>query len=123
MNYYKALCAIHPRRPNGVALTRCCTLSLARCSTCSLPRAHAHGVAEGDKDYIQEISCTHLQPFTDLGAKHMVTGYDHLLFLAGVIFILYQLKGIALYVSLFAVGHSVTMVYSVCAGLNVNAYP
>lgn len=85
--------------------------------------AHAHGVAEGDKDYIQEISCTHLQPFTDLGAKHMVTGYDHLLFLAGVIFILYQLKGIALYVSLFAVGHSVTMVYSVCAGLNVNAYP
>ena len=56
--------------------------------------AHAHGVAEGDKGYIQEISGTHLLPFTYLGAKHMVTGYDHLLFLAGVIFILYQLKGI-----------------------------
>ena len=85
-------------------------------------RAHAHGVAEGDKGYIQEISGTHLLPFTYLGAKHMVTGYDHLLFLAGVIFFLYKLKDIALYVSLFAIGHSVTMLYGVYAGVNVNAY-
>ena len=84
--------------------------------------AHAHGVAEGDKGYIQEISGIHLLPFTYLGAKHMVTGYDHLLFLAGVIFFLYRLRDIALYVSLFAVGHSVTMVYGVYAGVNVNAY-
>ena len=59
--------------------------------------AHAHGVAEGD---IQEISGTHLLPFTYLGAKHMVTGYDHLLVLAGVIFFLYTLKDIALYFGL-----------------------
>ncbi|MCC7082540.1 MAG: HupE/UreJ family protein [Burkholderiales bacterium] len=84
--------------------------------------ALAHGVAEGDKGYIQEISGTHLLPFTYLGAKHMVTGYDHLLFLAGVIFFLYKLKDIALYVSLFAIGHSLTMVYGVYAGVNVNAY-
>ena len=84
--------------------------------------AHAHGVTEGDKGYIQEISGTHLLPFTYLGAKHMVTGYDHLLFLAGVIFFLYKLKDIALYVSLFAIGHSVTMLYGVYAGVNVNAY-
>ncbi len=84
--------------------------------------AYAHGVAEGDKGYIQEISGTHLLPFTYLGAKHMVTGYDHLLFLAGVIFFLYKLKDIALYVSLFAIGHSVTMLYGVYAGVNVNAY-
>jgi HupE / UreJ protein len=84
--------------------------------------AHAHGVAEGDKGYIQEISGTHLLPFTYLGAKHMVTGYDHLLFLAGVIFFLYRLKDVALYVSLFAVGHSVTMVYGVYGGVTVNAY-
>jgi len=84
--------------------------------------AHAHGVAEGDKGYIQEITGTHLLPFTYLGAKHMVTGYDHLLFLAGVIFFLYKLKDIALYVSLFAIGHSVTMLYGVYAGVNVNAY-
>ena len=84
--------------------------------------AYAHGVAEGDKGYIQEISGTHLLPFTYLGAKHMVTGYDHLLFLAGVIFFLYKLKDIALYVSLFAIGHSVTMVYGVYAGVSVNAW-
>ena len=84
--------------------------------------AFAHAVAEGDKGYIQEISGTHLLPFTYLGAKHMVTGYDHLLFLAGVIFFLYKLKDIALYVSLFAIGHSVTMLYGVYAGVNVNAY-
>lgn len=84
--------------------------------------AHAHGVAEGDKGYIQEISGTQLLPFTYLGAKHMVTGYDHLLFLAGVIFFLYKLRDIALYVSLFAIGHSVTMLYGVYAGVNVNAY-
>lgn len=84
--------------------------------------AHAHGVAEGDKGYIQEISGTHLVPFAYLGAKHMVTGYDHLLFLAGVIFFLYRLKDIALYVSLFAIGHSVTMVYGVYAGVSVNAW-
>jgi len=84
--------------------------------------AHAHGVAEGDKGYIQEISGVNLLPFTYLGAKHMLTGYDHLLFLAGVIFFLYKLKDIALYVSLFAIGHSVTMLYGVYAGVNVNAY-
>lgn len=84
--------------------------------------AYAHGVADGDKGYIQEISGTHLLPFVYLGAKHMVTGYDHLLFLAGVIFFLYRLKDIALYVSLFAIGHSVTMLYGVYAGVNVNAY-
>jgi len=84
--------------------------------------AHAHGVAEGDKGYIQEISGVHLLPFTYLGAKHMLTGYDHLLFLAGVIFFLYKLKDIALYVSLFAIGHSVTMLVGVYAGVNVNAY-
>lgn len=84
--------------------------------------AFAHGVAEGDKGYIQEISGVHLLPFTYLGAKHMVTGYDHLLFLAGVIFFLYKAKHIALYVSLFAVGHSVTMLYGVYAGVDVNPY-
>ena len=84
--------------------------------------AYAHGVAAGDKGYIQQISGTHLVPFAYLGAKHMFTGYDHLLFLAGVIFFLYRLKDVALYVSLFAIGHSVTMLYGVYAGVGVNAY-
>lgn len=84
--------------------------------------AHAHGVATGDKSYIQSITGVHLLPFTYLGAKHMVTGYDHLLFLAGVVFFLYRLKDIALYVSLFAIGHSVTMLYGVYFGVNVNSF-
>ena len=69
----------------------------------------AHAVAQGDKGYIQEITGINLISFIYLGAKHMVTGYDHLLFLLGVIFFLYQMKHIAIYVSLFALGHSTTM--------------
>ena len=66
--------------------------------------ALAHAVAEGDKGYIQEISGVHLISFAYLGAKHMATGYDHILFLLGVIFFLYRMKQIALYVALFAIG-------------------
>jgi hypothetical protein len=82
----------------------------------------AHGVAAGDKGYIQEISGVLLVPFAYLGAKHMVTGYDHLLFLLGVIFFLYRLKDIAVYVSLFAIGHSTTLLLGVLTGVSVSAY-
>lgn len=84
--------------------------------------AWAHGVADGDKGYIQESSGVLFAPFVYLGAKHMVTGYDHLLFLAGVIFFLYRLKDISLYVTMFAVGHSVTLLAGVLSGISVNAY-
>ena len=82
----------------------------------------AHAVAEGDKGYIQEITGIHLLPFIYLGAKHMVTGYDHILFLLGVIFFLYRLKHIALYVSLFALGHSTTMLLGVYFNIGINSY-
>ena len=82
----------------------------------------AHAVAEGDRGYIQEIAGINLLPFTYLGAKHMVTGYDHLLFLFGVIFFLYRLKEIALYVSLFAIGHSTTMLLGVYFDVGVSSY-
>ena len=84
--------------------------------------ADAHGVAEGDKGYIQEITGVHILPFIYLGAKHMVTGYDHLLFLFGVIFFLYRLKHISTYVSLFALGHSTTMLAGVFFNISINAY-
>jgi len=84
--------------------------------------ALAHAVTEGDKGYIMEIWGVHLIPFTYLGAKHMVTGYDHILFLFGVVFFLYRIKQVALYVTLFAVGHSITMLAGVYFGWNVNAY-
>jgi hypothetical protein len=84
--------------------------------------ALAHAVAEGDKGYIQEITGVNLLPFIYLGAKHMVTGYDHILFLFGVIFFLYRLKHIGLYVSLFAIGHSTTMLLGVYFNVGINSY-
>ncbi|TWO68015.1 HupE/UreJ family protein [Caenimonas sedimenti] len=92
-------------------------LALVACAT-----ALAHGVASGDKGYIQEISGVHVIPFVYLGAKHMVTGYDHLLFLFGVVFFLYRLRHIALYVSLFALGHSATLLIGVYFNIGVSAY-
>ena len=84
--------------------------------------ALAHGVTAGDKGFIQESAGVLLIPFAYLGAKHMVTGYDHLLFLVGVIFFLYRLKDVGLYVTLFAVGHSVTLLAGVLTGVSVSAY-
>ncbi len=87
-----------------------------------IPDAAAHGVTEGDKGYIQESSGRMILPFIYLGAKHMVTGYDHLLFLFGVIFFLYRLKDVSIYVTLFAVGHSVTLLSGVLMDISVNAF-
>ena len=84
--------------------------------------ALAHAVAQGDKGYIQEITGINLLPFVYLGAKHMVTGYDHILFLFGVIFFLYRLKHIGIYVSLFALGHSTTMLLGVYFNVGINSY-
>lgn len=84
--------------------------------------AAAHGVADDDKLFIEGTQGAQLIPFLYLGAKHMVTGYDHLLFLFGVIFFLYRLKDVALYVTLFAVGHSSTLLFGVLSGTHVNPY-
>lgn len=84
--------------------------------------AFAHAVAQGDKGYIQEITGPNMIAFMYLGAKHMVTGYDHILFLFGVVFFLYKMKHIALYVSLFALGHSSTMLLGVYFNIGINSY-
>ena len=84
--------------------------------------AFAHAVTAGDKGYIQEISGVNVLPFMYLGAKHMMTGYDHILFLFGVIFFLYRFQHIALYVSLFALGHSTTMILGVYFNVGINSY-
>ncbi len=84
--------------------------------------AFAHGVADGDKLFIEQSLGSQIVPFMYLGAKHMVTGYDHLLFLVGVIFFLYRMKDVAIYVSLFSLGHSVTLLYGVLSGTNVNPF-
>ncbi len=98
-------------------------LSLLAALVLLLPAsAMGHSVAQGDQGYIQEITGVHLASFVYLGAKHMVTGYDHLLFLLGVIFFLYRPKHIAIYVSLFALGHSTTMLLGVYFNIGINSY-
>ena len=90
--------------------------------TVTVPDAFAHGVSDDDKAFIVQSSGMRLLPFIYLGAKHMVTGYDHLLFLFGVIFFLYRMRDVGAYVTLFAVGHSVTLIYGVLSGTHVNPY-
>ncbi len=82
----------------------------------------AHTIEGSDAAFVQHIDGAAIGPFIYLGAKHMVTGYDHLLFLVGVIFFLYRPGHIVQYVTLFAVGHSITLLVGVLADLRVNAY-
>jgi len=82
----------------------------------------AHGVSGKDAVFLQGLDGVAIGPLMYLGAKHMVTGYDHLLFLVGVIFFLYRLKDVLLYVSLFTLGHSLTLLGGVLGGIHANAY-
>ena len=82
----------------------------------------AHTIEGSDASFVRNIDGPAVGPFIYLGAKHMVTGYDHLLFLVGVIFFLYRPGHIVQYVTLFAVGHSITLLLGVLADLQVNAY-
>jgi hypothetical protein len=84
--------------------------------------ALAHGVSNRDAAFVQSITGAEIGPFLYLGAKHMVTGYDHLLFLVGVIFFLYRLRDVVTYVSLFTLGHSLTLLTGVLANIPANAY-
>src|SRR5438552_6746451 len=84
--------------------------------------AGAHNVSKRDGAFVQANKGAAVAPFVYLGAKHMVTGYDHLAFLVGVIFFLYKLKDIVQYVSLFTVGHSITLLGGVLGGIHANPY-
>ena len=84
--------------------------------------AGAHGVSGKDALFLQSIRGAAIGPLMYLGAKHMVTGYDHLAFLVGVIFFLYRMKDIVQYVSLFTIGHSVTLLVGVLGGVRANPY-
>ncbi len=113
------------REDSGIYNRLAVRLSVIACAAAlfaSTSSAFAHGVTEGDKGFIQESSGVMLVPFSYLGAKHMVTGYDHLLFLFGVIFFLFRLKDVSIYVTLFAVGHIVTLLSGVLLHISVNAY-
>lgn len=82
--------------------------------------AFAHNVSKRDASFVQSNHGTAIAAFVYLGAKHMVTGYDHLAFLVGVIFFLYRLKDVVAYVSLFTLGHSLTLLAGVLGGIHAN---
>lgn len=108
--------AIWPFRPIVTAL-------LALAAALALTGAvQAHGVDTSDAGYIAEITGWNLLPYVYLGAKHMITGYDHILFLLGVIFFLYRMEHIGIYVSLFAIGHSTTMLLGVYFNWAISSY-
>ncbi len=106
-------------RENRIGIARFLLIMLAAL----LPGiAMGHTIEGSDANFVQAIDGPAIGPFIYLGAKHMVTGYDHLLFLVGVIFFLYRPKHVVEYVTLFAIGHSITLLLGVLANLQVNAY-
>lgn len=82
----------------------------------------AHGVDETTKQFLESNKGAAILPFIYIGAKHMVSGYDHLLFLVGVVFFLFRSKDVLLYVSLFTLGHSLTLLYGVFSQISINPY-
>ncbi|MEE9348690.1 MAG: HupE/UreJ family protein [Flavobacteriaceae bacterium] len=84
--------------------------------------AYSHGVDGDTQKFLLGNKGVAFGPFLYIGAKHMITGYDHLLFLVGVIFFLYKPKEILIYVSFFTIGHSLTLLLGVLGDVHVNAY-
>lgn len=82
----------------------------------------AHGVDDDTRQFLMANQGASIIPFMYIGAKHMFAGYDHLLFLVGVIFFLFNTRDVLIYVSLFTLGHSITLLYGVLGGINVNPY-
>ena len=86
------------------------------------PSLFAHGVDDSTAQFLANNQGISIVPFLYIGAKHMMTGYDHLLFLVGVIFFLYRPKDVLIYVSFFTLGHSLTLLFGVINNIQVNAY-
>ena len=96
-------------------------VALVVCALAS-PSIEAHGVPSKDARFLQSLDGPAVGPLMYLGAKHMVTGYDHLLFLVGVVFFLYRTRDIVLYVSLFTAGHSITLLLGALGGVRANPH-
>ena len=82
----------------------------------------AHDISQADRAAVQQIERPAPFAFLYLGAKHMVTGIDHILFLIGVIFFLHRLRDVVIYVSMFTIGHSATLLGGVLLDTGANAY-
>jgi len=106
----------------GLPIKHALLLLTALLSATLVAGAQAHNMADGDAAFVAGNAGAAVFPFIYLGAKHMVTGYDHLLFLAGVVFFLSRPGQVIQYVTLFAIGHSITLIAGVLANIQVNAY-
>lgn len=96
--------------------------SLSLLLSLAVGSAFAHGVDDKTRSFLIGNEGAAFIPFLYIGAKHMITGYDHILFLVGVIFFLYKPKDILIYVSFFTIGHSLTLLLGVLANISINAY-
>lgn len=85
----------------------------------SSPLLYAHDVASSDHDFLLNGG---LFAYLWVGAKHMLTGYDHLLFLVGVVFYLSKISDIIKFISVFTLGHSVTLIAATFLKIEVNEY-
>ena len=95
------------------------TLFVGAALLCALTRAQAHGISEESRETMTDAG---VLEYIWLGAEHMVTGYDHLLFLAGVIFFLTGFRDIVWFITAFTIGHCITLLGATLAGVTANAY-
>ncbi|MGM0541942.1 MAG: HupE/UreJ family protein [Pseudomonadota bacterium] len=85
----------------------------------AVSQAFGHGMSEADKQAI--VDGGNLS-YLWIGATHMLSGYDHLLFIFGIIFFLTKFKDIIKYITAFTLGHSVTLIYATFNGIQVNYF-
>src|SRR5215204_4994420 len=110
------------RRPRAAQSTALWAGAVAAVLLFASAWLQAHGVSSKDARFLASLNGPAPIPLMYLGAKHMVTGYDHLLFLVGVIFFLHRTKDILLYVTLFTLGHSLTLLGGVLGGVRASAF-
>jgi hydrogenase/urease accessory protein HupE len=91
------------------------------CAALMAAGAAAHDISDANRNFVQSLEGPAPIPFLYLGAKHMVTGIDHVLFLIGVVFFLYRLRDVVLYVSMFTIGHSLTLLGGVLGNVGLNS--
>ncbi|AKH42195.1 hydrogenase/urease accessory protein HupE [Altererythrobacter atlanticus] len=108
-------------RPNRKSLYPALCLAFGLLLLIPATQAFAHDLSEANRAYVQGIEGPAPIPFLYLGAKHMVTGIDHILFLIGVVFYLFRLRDVVIYVSMFTIGHSLTLLGGVLGGVGLNA--
>ncbi|WP_207765036.1 HupE/UreJ family protein [Leptospira kmetyi] len=79
----------------------------------------AHGMSQADK---QKILDAGPWQYFELGFSHMLTGYDHLLFLFGVIFFLTRFRDVLKFITAFTAGHSITLIFATLYGVQANYF-